>query len=104
MATAYANDICVVVTNRTGRERDAFFPGQSCLASPWGTITTLGEGEERAILEIPFDEIPDAKRPSPHNDLQTDPRMVIAAPMAGGEPQPRRRGRMNPARGMQKRP
>ena len=80
MAAAYANGICVAAANRTGTERGANFPGQSCLASPWGQVTTLGEGEETAILEIPFEEIPSAKRPSPRNDLRTDPRMTVGPP------------------------
>ena len=80
MATAYAYGICVAVANRTGTERGAFFPGQSCLVSPWGQLTTLGEDEERQVLDIPFDEIPGAKRPSPRNDLQADHRMRIAPP------------------------
>ena len=88
LAAAYANGLCVAAANRTGRERGALFPGQSCLVSPWGQITTLGEGEETATLEIPFGEIPGAKRPSPHNDLRTDPRMTLGPP--------RRRTRQGP--------
>ncbi len=84
MASAYANGICVAVANRTGTERGALFPGQSCLSDPWGGIVTLGEGEEHRVLDVPFDVIPGAKRPSPHNDLQTDPRMVILPPGRGG--------------------
>ncbi len=84
MATAYANGICVAVANRTGKERTAYFPGQSCLVSPWGKITTLGEGEGQQVVEIPFDQIPGAKRPSPRNDLQTDIRMTILPPSPRG--------------------
>ncbi len=80
MATAYAYGICVGVANRTGRERGATFPGQSCLSDPWGKITTLGPDEEHEVLDIPFAAIPGAKRPSPHNYLQTDHRMRIAPP------------------------
>ena len=80
LATAYAYGICVAVANRTGKERGAFFPGQSCLVSPWGQITTLGEDEGTQVLDIPFDEIPGAKRPSARNDLQADHRMLIAPP------------------------
>ncbi len=91
MATAYAYGICVAVVNRTGLERGAVFPGQSCLADPWGKITMLGADEERRVLEIPFGEIAEAKRPNPRNDLQTDPRMVIEPP--GIARRPRREGR-----------
>lgn len=93
MATAYAYGICVAVVNRTGTERGALFPGQSCLADPFGKIATMGEGEERRVFEIPFDEIPKAKRPGPYNDLQTDHRMIIAAPAA-----PTRNPKKQPAR------
>lgn len=86
MATAYAYGICVGVVNRTGRERGALFPGQSCLADPWGKTVTLGDGEERRVVEIPFEDIPGAKRPNPRNNLQTDPRMVIAPPSPIGSP------------------
>ncbi len=82
MATAYANGICIAVSNRTGLERGAFFPGQSCLAGPWGTVETLGPGEESRVLEIPFDEMPEAKHPSLHNHLDADPRMTIRPPRA----------------------
>ena len=80
MATSYAYGIFVAVANLTGQERSARFPGQSCLADPWGKILTLGEDEESKVLEIPFEEVPRAKRPNPRNDLQTDHRMVIAPP------------------------
>lgn len=80
MATAYAYGICVAVANRTGKERGATFPGQSCLSDPWGKIVTLGAKEEHRVLEVPFETVPGAKRPSPHNDLQTDPRMVVEPP------------------------
>ncbi len=80
MATAYAYGICVAVANRTGKERGSSFPGQSCLVSPWGKTVTLGKGDESRVLEIPFDEIASAKRPSPRNDLQTDPRMQVEPP------------------------
>lgn len=99
MATAYAYGICIAVANRTGRERGAFFPGQSCLCSPWGEILTLGEGEETRIVDIPFDAVPGAKRPSPHNDLQTDPRMAILPPHnRGGSKSVRRKGSVRPPR------
>lgn len=88
MATAYAYGICVAVVNRTGLERGATFPGQSCLADPWGKITMMGEEEESRVLEIPFDAIPEAKRPNPRNDLQTDPRMVIRPPGETGPGRP----------------
>jgi len=91
MATAYAYGICVAVVNRTGTERGALFPGQSCLADPWGKITTLGTDEGSRVLEIPFDEIPKAKRPGPYNDLQTDPRMVITPPTPSGTRSGKRR-------------
>lgn len=84
MASAYAYGICVGVANRTGRERGALFPGQSCLADPWGKTVTLGEDEERRVFEIPFDEIPSAKRPNPRNNLQTDHRMIVAPPSGAG--------------------
>ncbi len=84
MATAYAYGIFVAVVNRTGLERGALFPGQSCLADPWGQIVTLGADEERRVLEIPFEEIPHAKRPNPHNDLQTDHRMRVGLPRRAG--------------------
>jgi predicted amidohydrolase len=80
MASAYAYGMCVAVANRTGRERGALFPGQSCLAGPWGEVATLGSAEESRVLDIPFGEIPEARHPSPHNDLRTDPRMVIRPP------------------------
>ena len=80
MASAYASGMCVAVANRTGRERGAFFPGQSCLSSPWGQTTTLGPDEETRVLDIPFDEMPEARHPSPHNDLATDWRMTIRPP------------------------
>lgn len=86
MASAYASGICVAVANRTGRERGAFFPGQSCLSSPWGQITTLGTEEETKVLEIPFEEIPGAQHPSPHNRLLTDGRMTIRPPATGRRP------------------
>ena len=80
MASAYASGMCVAVANRTGRERGAFFPGQSCLAGPWGQTTTLGSDEESRVLDIPFDEMPEARDPSPHNHLGTDWRMAIRPP------------------------
>ncbi len=93
MATAYAYGICVAVANRTGKERGATFPGQSCLSDPWGKIVTLGSGEEHRVLGIPFEAIHGAKRPSPHNDLRTDHRMIVRPPPAlrgnGGKTQPR---------------
>ncbi len=92
MATSYAYGIFVAVVNRTGRERGALFPGQSCLADPWGRIVTLGKGEEHRVLEIPFREIPRAKQPNPRNNLQTDHRMVIGPPA-----RPLRRGRKTAA-------
>ncbi len=91
MATAYAYGICIAVANRTGRERGAFFPGQSCLGGPWGSLTTLGEGEESRTAEIPFHEVPGAKRPSPHNNLQTDPRMRVLPPGRVSDARTRRR-------------
>jgi predicted amidohydrolase len=91
LATAYAYGICVAVANRTGRERGALFPGQSCLADPWGKIDTLGPDEERRVLDIPFAAIPGAKKPSPHNNLQTDHRMVVQPPVGNaGKRGPRR--------------
>ncbi len=84
MATAYAYGICVAVANRTGIERGATFPGQSCLSDPWGKIATLGADEEHRVLDIPFEAIPGAKRPSPHNFLQTDHRMVVGPPTVPG--------------------
>ncbi len=98
MATAYAYGICVAVANRTGKERGSFFPGQSCLVGPWGKTVTMGEGEERRVVDIPFDEIPSAKRPSPRNDLQTDPRMVVGAPAVRERGQPREREPRRPPR------
>ncbi len=97
MSTAYSYGISVAVVNRIGVERGAVFPGQFCLANPWGKIATLGRGEEKRVLEIPFDDIPRAKRPDPHNDLRTDHRMVIAAPVATPKQSPeKRRGRPAP--------
>ncbi len=96
MATAYAYGIVVVVVNRTGLERGARFPGQSCLADPWGKIVTLGEDEETRVLEIPFEEVSRAKRPNPRNDLQTDHRMTITLP---GESGAHRRRRATSKRG-----
>ncbi len=99
LATAYAYGICVAVANRTGRERGALFPGQSCLVSPWGQIVTLGEDEGRRVLDIPFDEIPGAKRPSPHNDLRRDHRMIVTPPDGTREQaQKGRRRRAAPSR------
>ncbi len=99
MATAYAYGICVAVANRTGRERGAFFPGQSCLCDPWGKILTLGEEEESRVVDIPFDAVPGAKRPSPRNDLQTDPRMAILPPGRGEGTKPlRQKGSGRPPR------
>ncbi len=80
MASAYASGMCVAVANRTGRERGAHFPGQSCLAGPWGQTTTLGPDEETRVLEIPFGEMPEARHPSAHNHLATDWRMSIRPP------------------------
>lgn len=90
MASAYAYGICVAVANRTGRERGALFPGQSCLAAPWGKVATLGSAEENRVLDIPFGEIPEARHPSPYNDLRTDPRMAIHPPSGGSRPNPRK--------------
>ncbi|HYM39966.1 MAG TPA: carbon-nitrogen hydrolase family protein [Thermoplasmata archaeon] len=98
MATAYAYGIFVAVTNRTGPERGAVFPGQSCLADPWGQITILGESEEHRVFEIPFEEVPLAKRPNPRNDLQTDPRMVIAPPGGTHGSRQRRSATQRPTR------
>ncbi len=80
MATAYAYGICVAVANRTGTERGSTFPGQSCLGDPWGKIITMGSEEDHRVLDIPFETIPGAKRPSPHNYLQTDHRMRVDPP------------------------
>jgi len=103
MSTAYSHGICVAVVNRTGVERGAVFPGQSCLANPWRKIATLGREEEKRVLEVPFDEIPRAKRPGPYNDLQTDHRMLIAAPVAAPRQSPeKRRGRPAPRRSSKK--
>lgn len=89
LASAYANGICVAVANRTGRERGAFFPGQSCLSGPWGTMATLGPDEETRVLDVPFDEMPEAQHPSPYNHLRTDARMSVRPPV-GKRPKARR--------------
>ncbi len=93
MATAYAYGICVGVANRTGVERGHTFPGQSVLADPWGKVVELGADEERRVIDVPFELIPGAKRPSPYNDLQTDPRMAIRTPTESRTPTKRRSGR-----------
>jgi predicted amidohydrolase len=90
LASAYAHGICVAVANRTGRERSALFPGQSCLAGPWGRVATLGSDEENRVLDIPFEEIPEARHPSPYNDLHTDPRMAIRPPSGRERPASRK--------------
>lgn len=98
MASAYAYGICVAVANRTGTERGHLFPGQSCLGGPWGMIATLGSEEERQVLEVPFEAISGAKRPSPHNDLQTDPRMIVKPPTHGPAGRAERGNRVPPHR------
>lgn len=89
LASAYANGVCVAVANRTGRERGAYFPGQSCLSGPWGKMATLGSDEETRVLEIPFGEMAEAQHPSVYNHLRTDARMSVRPP-ARRRPQGRR--------------
>ncbi len=98
MASAYAYGICVAVANRIGTERDAFFPGQSILADPWGNVTTLGSGEEHLVADVPFGLVGDAKRPSPRNDLQTDHRMRIWPPPRNRAQQTAHGPRQRPSR------
>jgi predicted amidohydrolase len=82
VATAFSHGMYVAVNNRVGREREAIFPGQSSFVDPYGRIDHL-EGEEGTLVRsLDFSLIEKAKRPSPRNDLDSDPRLSIALPKA----------------------
>lgn len=82
IATAFSHGIYVAVANRIGEERGAVFPGQSSLTDPYGRIRHLGSSKGTLRETLDFDLVSRAKRPSPHNDLDTDPRLTVRLPSA----------------------
>jgi predicted amidohydrolase len=80
IATAFSHGIYVGVCNRVGVERGAKFPGQSSLTDPFGRIQHLGDGEGTLLAPLDFSILRAAKRPSPRNNLDTDPRLTISLP------------------------
>jgi N-carbamoylputrescine amidase len=83
VATAFSHGIYVGVCNRIGEERGAKFPGQSSLTDPFGRIQHLGDGEGTLLAPLDFSILRAAKRPSPRNNLDRDPRLKISLPPAG---------------------
>jgi N-carbamoylputrescine amidase len=94
VSTAFSHGIYVGVSNRVGTERGAVFPGQSSLTDPFGRIQHLDSAEGTLLGELDFSLLEKAKRPSPRNDLDTDPRLTISLP----KPLPLRKGRSTPRR------
>ncbi|MGC2288734.1 MAG: carbon-nitrogen hydrolase family protein [Thermoplasmata archaeon] len=82
ISTAFSHGIYVGVSNRVGTERAAVFPGQSSLTDPYGRIQHLGSEEGILSAPLDFSLLTKAKRPSPRNDLDTDPRLKISLPRA----------------------
>jgi predicted amidohydrolase len=82
IATAFSHGVYVAVCNRTGEERGAKFPGQSSLTDPFGRIQHLDDGEGTLLAPLEFSILAAAKRPSPRNNLDTDPRLSISLPRA----------------------
>jgi predicted amidohydrolase len=80
VTSAFSHGIYVGVSNRVGEERGAVFPGQSSLTDPFGRIQHLGSGEGTLLAPVDFSLPRRAKRPSPHNNLATDPRLAISLP------------------------
>jgi predicted amidohydrolase len=82
IATAFSHGIYVAVCNRTGVERGATFPGQSSLTDPFGRIQHLANAEGTLLAPLDFPMLTVAKRPSPRNNLDSDPRLTIGLPRA----------------------
>jgi predicted amidohydrolase len=80
IATAFSHGIFVGISNRTGTERGAVFPGQSSLTDPYGRIQHLGADEGSLVARLDFSLLEKAKRPSPRNNLDRDPRLRISLP------------------------
>jgi predicted amidohydrolase len=80
ISTAFSHGIYVGVSNRVGTERGAVFPGQSSLTDPYGRIRHLDSVEGTLVATLDFSLLARAKRPSPHNNLDTDPRLTISLP------------------------
>ncbi len=50
---AYENSVCVAYANRTGREGDLVYPGESCIVGPDGRdLARAGEGETMINAEL----------------------------------------------------
>jgi predicted amidohydrolase len=50
---AYENSVCVAYANRTGREGDLVYPGESCIIGPdGGELARAGEGEALISAEL----------------------------------------------------
>jgi predicted amidohydrolase len=82
LSTAFSHGIYVAVSNRVGTERGAVFPGQSSLSDPYGRISHLDSIEGTLVATLDFALVGKAKRPSPRNNLDTDPRLTISLPTA----------------------
>ncbi len=80
IATAYSHGIFVAVSNLAADEAGAHFPGQSSVVEPNGTIRHLAGGDGSLVAEVDFARVPPAKRPSPRNDLDADPRFGVTPP------------------------
>jgi predicted amidohydrolase len=97
VATAFSHGIYVGVCNRIGEERGAKFPGQSSLTDPFGRIQHLGDGDGTLLAPLDFSILRAAKRPSPRNNLDTDPRLSISLPPAKRLHRPRKAKTRRPA-------
>lgn len=84
ISTAFSHGIYVAVCNRVGVERTATFPGQSSLTDPFGRMQRTGSDPSTLQADLDFSLLPRAKRPSPRNDLDTDPRLTVGLPTAKG--------------------
>ena len=80
IATAYSLGIPVLIANRTGTERGARFPGESSITDPFGRQERLDEKEGVLRAEVDFELIPQAKHPTPRNDLDLDRRLRVEPP------------------------
>jgi predicted amidohydrolase len=100
ISTAFSHGIYVGVSNRVGTERGAVFPGQSSLTDPYGRIQHLDSNEGSLVATLDFSLLEKAKRPSPRNDLDTDPRLKIVLPSGSKArkrpPAKTRRSRLTP--------
>lgn len=82
IATATSHGIFVAVSNRTGTERGAVFPGQSSITDPFGRSRRLASKAGILSAEIDFSFVRKAKRPNRRNDLDADRRLRVSLPRA----------------------